>query len=53
MVIVTKVEKMGQAQTAKSGQSDKRKTRLSPELDEFLHMMKALEMELGSEPKQR
>ena len=53
MDIVTKVEKMGQAQTVKPEQSEKRKTKLSPELDEFLHMMKALETELGGEPRQR
>ena len=44
---------MGQAQTAKSGQSDLRKAKLSPELNEFLHMMKALETELAGEPKLR
>ena len=49
---MTKVEKMGQVQTAKSGQSEKRKVKLSPELNEFLHMMKALETELGGDPKQ-
>ena len=52
MEIVTKVENMGQVQIVKPGQSGQRKIKLSPELNEFLHMMKALEMELGGEPKQ-
>lgn len=50
---MNKVDEMAQAQMAQQAQADKRKARLSPELNEFLHMMKALETEYGTEPQKR
>jgi hypothetical protein len=50
---VNKVEDMEQAQTAKQPQADKRKTKLSPEISEFLHMLQALETEYGPEQPKR
>jgi hypothetical protein len=50
---VNKVEDMGQAQTAKPDQTAKRKEKLSPELSEFLHMLKSLESGYGNEPPRR
>ncbi len=44
---------MAQAQMAQPAQTDKRKVRLSPELNEFLHMMKALETEYGPDQQKR
>jgi hypothetical protein len=53
MTSVNKVEEMAQAQTAKPEQSGKRKAKLSPEVSEFLHMLKSLESEFGTEPPGR
>ncbi len=53
MKLMTKVDDMSQAQMVQQAQTDKRKTRLSPELNEFLHMMKALETEFGPDQQKR
>ncbi len=50
MINMTKVEDMAQSQDTKQVQPAKRKVVLSPELNEFLHMMKSLETELNQKP---
>jgi hypothetical protein len=40
------VTSMGQSQEPRQSQAPKRKVVLSPELSEFLHMLKSLESEL-------
>jgi hypothetical protein len=42
------VSYMGQSQEPRQPQPQKRKVVLSPEVSEFLHMLKALETELSS-----
>ena len=44
---------MGQTLTAKPEQTAKRKAKLSPELSEFLHMLKSLESEFDGGPAKR
>ena len=44
---------MGQSLTAKPDQTAKRKAKLSPELNEFLHMLKSLENEFDVGPTKR
>jgi hypothetical protein len=41
---------MKKAKTEQQGGSSKRKVSLSPELNEFLHMLKALEVDQNLEP---
>lgn len=43
---------MPNAQTPKQTNTEKRKMALSPELNEFLHMLKSLESELNVQPAQ-
>jgi hypothetical protein len=46
------VEDMPNVQSPKQTNAEKRKMALSPELNEFLHMLKALESESNTQPKQ-
>ena len=48
MITATQVPDMKTADGQTKTQDTGRKTRLSPELNEFLHMLKALESELDS-----
>ncbi len=48
-----KAEEMGQAEQIRAKDGEKRKTRLSPEINEFLHMLKSLETELEPKPSTR
>jgi hypothetical protein len=53
MTETDKVSNMGESQETKQAEAKKSKSILSPELNEFLHMLKSLEGEIEPKLKSR